>query len=327
MISHELAAVVLPPRFQEVEAACNSITERAKIIETDLNVTNTTNEVKRHLLLKAINDLDRESMGIFFGQHVQIDGTYNFATTVTDLEGMHVISVNEFGIRRGISMGFSGNMKCFTDQNGEVNPYDQQVTLSHLLRLGSVALHSNRMQVEAVLRLEAPVNESSLSIAAIEDYKTGSRAESAVRKSKNGARWLEDFNEALYNKSGPNFNAVGTLLTRRASLRPAQLDDCLTYVNNVLGLQDQDAYVLCDYLIDYVVSREEPRLRRPDTIISGKFTGISFAPVYTRDSATAETYRLSTPKPVLIIQAQIVGDDEEHTLHIPLASIRAAEFK
>lgn len=317
----------LPDQLQELEAATQAIAARAAVLEADINDTYVPFGAKYKLLAMAVKDLDRQANGVYFGEPVQIDGTYVYPRVESTEDDILITLAEEFGSRRVISRGFSGKVTRYAAEDGSLTPYDNLVRLTHLALRGNSTLSGPLINMTGTTDLEAPIGTSLLSLAVVEDYKQLVAAENSARKTEADAPWVDRMDEAMFEPAGPNLPKLGALLSRLRALYPERSDDHLSYVNRRVASAAAATTVLCRYFMDYDPDQPTPRLFFPEQVVTGEYLGICFTDDYLFNPRTGQTSLRLSDKPILSLSGSYGDSQSEHTMHIPLSAIQCAEFK
>ncbi len=317
----------LPDRLLELSDNTQRIVNNAITFEQDINSCAVTYDRKRTLIQAAITDLDKQAMQVFFGQRVEIEGSYSYPIPISDGSDVVLKTIHEYGVRRGESLGFYGHLVEVGDEAEEANPDDLQAKFVHGVTLGTMVVQNSYLNLVGSARLQAPVTESGLSLCCVEDYKTLLAAESKVRQNQDEEKWTDTLDELLYSPEGPDLRELGETINQLRLVQGDKIHDYVTYINLVLRADIDVAAVLCDHLLDYVPERAMPVWISSPDLISGWNPTIGMADAYKMDKANNRVIKLHSKEPILTLRAMLAGSSEEHVLHIPLDAIQCSEFK
>lgn len=315
----------LPDQLREISEKTQGIIEDAVSFENDINSCGASYDRKKTLIQAAVNDLDQRAMNVFFGQRVEIEGSYAYPIPVSDGNDVILRIIHEYGVRRGESHGFFGHVVSV--DNEEANPDELPAKLFHGVALGTLVLSTSFMHLTGTGRIQAPVTESGLSLCSIEDYKSMIIAEQRVRSNEPDAVWADMLDENLYSVDGPDLKALGDTLNQLRLVQGDKVHDYVSYINTVLRADAEVAAVLCDHLLDYVPQQALPVWISTPELISGWNPTIGMGDSYKMDRAHQRVIKQQFQEPVLTLRAMLNGSSDEHVLHIPLDAIQCSEFK
>lgn len=316
----------LPPRLQELHLATQTVIANALTLQSEINDSKDNPSKKIAMLHRAVGTLDKQSESCFFGTSVQIEGNYEYPMVVVDDGVFTIKAIREYGIRRGRSLGFYGNVLPVLDEAGEPESDQVLIEISHGIVMADMAIGNRLFKLAGSANVNAPVSTSLLVPSEIEDYRNNALAEMFVRQTKRDSRWTDTFDEALFQVNGTDFKALSTRLSRLRALRVDRVEAYLTYINSKLGVESSSAEIICDTLLVYAPGQQIPYVIKPVELVHGRNPDISFAPAYKIDNASGLVHKLVKSTPTLSLRAAIEGQDGEHILHIPLSSIQHAEF-
>jgi hypothetical protein len=317
----------LPPNLRTLHVITQTVINNARTYQSDINASSVSPGIKVDLVRKAVAALDKQSEACFLGKEVQIEGSYEYPVPVLD-EGEFIIrAVSEYGIRRGQSLGFYGNVLPVFDGDGELKTDEVTVELSHGIVMAEMAFGNRLFSLNGRANINAPISKSSLVPCEIEDYRNNMFAEMFVRQTKRDSRWTDSIDEVLYKVNGPDLRALSTRLSRLRSIRGDRVEEYLTYINSKLGVESSTAIVLCDNLLVHGPDHQQPYVITPNELIEGHSPDICFADAYILEKGSNIARKSDKPTPTLSLRSTIAGKEGEHILHIPLSGIQYAEFK
>lgn len=319
----------LPERLLALDSAVKLVLANAIDYEADINSRNLSLEQKKEHIQVAVSDLDRQAMPVFFEARVQVEGHYRYPYPSL-VDGKVVIStIYEYGMRRGISLGFFGELAQRSSQADYDDEDSYQAMLSHGVRLGKMVVRTDLVELAGPATLKAPVAYSNLSLCVIEDYKSQTDAEKRVRSNQRDAEWTDELDSILYNADGPDLSKVGKILSRLKLLKGDKVYDYLGYINSTLRAESEVADVVCKYLMDYGPDNNAPLWVSTPELITGLNPTLGFGDAYAIDNARQAIVKQKFQIPILSMRATlpIHNSNQEHIIQIPLEAIQCSEFK
>lgn len=318
--------VVLPDELADRQRGIDEILDAANEIQEEINATRGNLDKKVTLGKQAIALLDKKAEDVYFGDEVQIEGSYSIEHRVIDKQRLIYEPVDERGVRVGNSLGFTVQFLKIRDKEADDDGIVTQIC--HLLEydMGPTQLSYIRIP-EARGSIVAPIDESVLGCTAIESFVEIELARRRVTGLRHDTHWTHDIDSFLCEPGGPNLRSLGGKLVRMAAVRQNRISDYLTYINTKLGSYSSLVEVMTQ---EFAFSEpdEKPSWVKKDYIVTGLNEGIHFIDIsqsYEKYPAKPVVYGEGAP--VLNLRARFEGEKHERILYVPLKAIHCAVFK
>lgn len=317
----------LPPNLQTLHVVTQTVISNAHIYQAEINASTASPSAKNDLIRKAVAALDKQSEACFMGKEVQIEGNYSYPEVTINEDDFAIKAISEYGIRRGLSLGFYAKLLPVHDADGEIRKDQVTAELSHGVVMGDMSFGNRLFFTNGRANINAPISKSSLVPCEIEDYRNKMFAEMFVRLTKRDSRWTDSIDETLYCPEGPDFQTLGKRLSKLRDLRSDRIEDYLTYVNLKLGIGSSSAEIMCDKVLVYSPGIQTPYMVNRLEIVQGRNPDISFADSFKHKVNSQTAVKVPKTIPTLSLRSIIPGQEGEHVVHIPLSGIQCAEFK
>ncbi len=310
----------LPTALEQRHAAMQGVVERALYYQGQINGTDAPAAAKLGEIARLKAYLNHRARGQFLGEVVELSGAYAIPEVVGKGREITTVSKQYYGTLRAISRGFDPITKVGQDKDGAYDTDMLQVRFQHVLEVSNPNQSPFARHVPLdKLHAFAYLDEASLELATVANYRRAYSTAQAVQVDGIDRRWSHRLDELIYAPQDINFRALGTLLSRLRGQHPERIDDYLRYLNFTLSEGSGRLRVIAGSAIRSCLDGTWTS-HAAGELVEGKFECINFGEAADPGRQT----KLDVSQPMLYLTKPIAA--KEAAIHVPLGHIEQSEF-